>query len=78
MPNQKMGRILMDAAELQDRDTEKPGDRAQSTSKRRSGERDSTPRKQPEQDSARNRDRGSRQQARPSTGNEGFAFTPWK
>src|ERR1035438_9500377 len=63
MPNQDMGCVLIGAPELQHGDPQKTRDRPQSTSKSASGERNSTPGEQPEQNSARNRDRRSGKQA---------------
>ena len=59
MPNQEMGRVLMDAAELEHRETQKSGDSAQRASKSAGGERNPASGEQPKQNSARNRDRRS-------------------
>jgi hypothetical protein len=59
MPNQEVGRVLIDAAELQYCHTQKTGEPAQRASKSASGERNPAPGQHPEQNSARNRHRRS-------------------
>ena len=59
MPDQDVDRVLIDAAELQHRETQKTGDRTQRASKSAGGERNPAPGEQPEQNSAGNRDRRS-------------------
>lgn len=59
MPNQQMGRVLVDAAELQHCKAQKPGDCTQGASKGTGGERNPAPAEQPEQNPAGNRDRRS-------------------